>query len=446
MIRHNITKQISRIGESAKDFSLGLYEDHLFEISYYYNQRVIDMDDPYFTWLDVEHAETRIDTHIEALKTDEKPAMDYCRMKAEKVEPGIVYATVRLLCHHMWDQGLMEILESPNTDQPNYAKAVTDAFISDLPEEWNSILRRMIISENPAWKRIAADTLAVKLIPMEDELMEALKSADPDVLPAIIRAVGRLRLEKARHILTGLSMEKTCDETVYQTCLALLRIHEKEAVRIVLERKTLGRERYLLMGLSGDDRYIPRLRKMARSEDACDESLFALFLLGDISSMDELIDCLENDCHPKAAALSLYMLTGAALYETVFISEPLDEDRLFKDEVEKLHNNTMDSPLNEAGETITRLSQNPHIWRNWWYENKRSFVEDLRYRLGKPISKEGLLQVLLSEELPSFLRDLVHEELVIRYDTALAFDTSQHVKDQRDILDVIKRKWVNHGQ
>ena len=429
MIHHNMKKRLDRIGEPARDFSWDLYEEHLDEISYYYNRQVIDSDDPYMLWPDVEQTEKRIGAHIEALIGDGELALDYCLNKAEEGNPGVVYTAVRLLSHHRRNQGLMEVLENPNADLPGYAKAVADAFISYLPEEWYPVIRKMLVAENPRWKRVAADTIAVKRIPMEDELINALNSKADEVLPAIIRASGRLRIEKARHALARLSTESWCDETTYQTCLALLRIHEKDAARLMLSQQAVSGKCFLLMGLSGDDRFLSSLLKNAESKEVCEESLIALGLTGYVSNVGALIDCLGAGFHGRASALSLHMLTGAELYETVVIPDPAD-----------------DNPENSPGLTVHRLSQNPDIWRGWWMRNKDGFDKTVRYRLGKPLSIHGLFHILVSEKSPAFLRDLACEELVIRYDTDMTFDICLPVAEQRNILIGINKKWVDDGQ
>lgn len=440
-IRHDITKRMNRIGESARDFSWELYGEHLDEISYYYNQRVIDSDDPYMLWLDVEHAETRIDAHIEALIADGDLALDYCLNKMENGSPGVVYAAVRLLSHHKWDHGLKAVLESPNMGLPGYAKAVTDAFICGLPEEWHPVIRKMLVNENPIWKQVAADTIAIKRIPMEDELMNALNSESDEVFPTIIGALGRLRSEKARHALTRISMDKRCDETIYQACLALLRIHEKEAARLSLNREDVGGRCFLLMGLSGDDRFSSRLLKNARSKEGCEESLIALGLLGHMSYVDILIDCLETGPHSRAAALSLNLITGAELYETVFIPEPVEET--------PEENGLLYPSGYTQGLTVHRLTHDPDIWWNWWnwwIKNKDEYDKTVRYRFGKPLSQVELFQTLVSEKSPAFLRDLAYEERVIRYDTDMTFDIRLPVAEQRRILNRMNRKRADDGQ
>ena len=156
----------------------------------------------------------------------------------------------------------------------------------------------------------------------------------------------------------------------------------------------------------------------------------ALGLLGSIAMVENLTDSLSNDETAENAALALNLITGAELYEAHFIPEEIDEDALFEDELEKHKKGKLYAPGEEPGETITRLSQNPETWRNWWDESKENYDPELRYRNGKPYSPECLIENLTSEKSPNIIRKLAYEELVIRYGIDFRFETEMFVKDQ----------------
>ena len=53
--------------ESASDFETELYQEHLEEASFLYEQRLTLFDDIEITWLDIEDFEERFEAHIDAL-------------------------------------------------------------------------------------------------------------------------------------------------------------------------------------------------------------------------------------------------------------------------------------------------------------------------------------------------------------------------------------------
>ena len=116
--------------------------------------------------------------------------------------------------------------------------------------------------------------------------------------------------------------------------------------------------------------------------------------------------------------------------------DEIDEDELFDEEKEKLEKGESLTPEGEEppGITITRISQNPQDWQKWWSENKSRFSPEVRYRSGKPYSPLCLLENLQSEKNPRKIRQLAYEELVIRYNVDISFETDMFVARQKQAL------------
>jgi hypothetical protein len=152
--------------------------------------------------------------------------------------------------------------------------------------------------------------------------------------------------------------------------------------------------------------------------------------------MDTLLFNLAHNELAESAAMSLNLITGAEIYEEVFIPEEIDEDELFEEELEKFKQGQV--PTRPDGQpfgiTITRLSQKPEDWQKWWAENKSRFDPGIRYRNGKPYSPACLLENLESEKSPRQVRQLAYEELVIRYGIDFPFETDMFVAQQKQAL------------
>ena len=134
--------------------------------------------------------------------------------------------------------------------------------------------------------------------------------------------------------------------------------------------------------------------------------------------------------------MALQLITGAQLYEDVFIPDEIDEDELFEEEREKLQQGQIPTrPDGQPfGTNITRLSLKPEDWQKWWTENKRHFDPKIRYRHGKPYSPACLLEILESEQSRHKVRQLAYEELVIRYGVDFPFETDMFVTQQKQAL------------
>jgi len=120
---------------------------------------------------------------------------------------------------------------------------------------------------------------------------------------------------------------------------------------------------------------------------ADNDCLIALGLLGHLTAVKALYSSLGNKDLARSAATGLYLITGAEIYEEVYVPEEIDEDELFEEELEayRREGKVPTKPDGQFfGESIRRLSQNPQDYENWLRENKSRFNPAYRYRLGKP--------------------------------------------------------------
>jgi hypothetical protein len=176
--------------------------------------------------------------------------------------------------------------------------------------------------------------------------------------------------------------------------------------------------------------------KMWLQDKAGPKSLLALGLLGDISAIELLLAHLADPKLVESSARALNLILGAEIYEEVFIPEEVDEDELFEEEREKFKQGQVPTRPDGKpfGTTITRLSQKPEEWRNWWSKNRSRFTPNIRYRNGKPYSPACLLENLESEKSPRKIRQLAYEELVIRYGIDFPFETDMFVVQQKKAI------------
>ncbi len=430
--RHDILEKMNQIGDEALYFSRDLYEEHLENASFLYGSRLYLLNAPHVSWLDAAPVEGRLQAQLEALALGDELSVEVCHDKINTGRRGVLYAAVRLFCHLGRVDEIKEIIDGLDAENSRHLTEITHALCHGLPTACHDMLRDMMTSRDSMMIRMAAEIIGYHRLPMTNELMEVLNGNQTALSAAVVRAVGRLRPREARSYLLDIVKQNHTEEAmIYEACLALLRIGEKSLVKPLLQNNATGNRRYLIMGLCGNVTDVPLLQEIALSAAACDESLLALGLLGDMSSVDLLIKVMHDPQRSEAASLSLNLLTGANLYEDVFIPDPIDESSLFTYQKEKLkRGEPLYPPGEEPGETVNRLSQNPENWKIWWIQNQIRFNNRERYRNGRLFSPSGILKTMESPQSPGTLRQLAYEDLVIRYGKDVCFDISFPVKDQ----------------
>ncbi len=423
-------------------FITSIYSEHLAEASFLYEQRLTLLDNPEFSWIDFERIENRIEPHIDALVTGGELALNICTEKAEEGDAGEFYAAVSIFCRQNLLDIVNKVLKNLDPQDKERIQAVTDAFKNELPDSWQPEIIKMLSSNDEKLISIAAKVVGYRRISAEKELLNLLRQNEPVHLSNFIWAIGRMPNRKnfkseIKSILLPYLNHK--DENIgYETALALLRTGELESVNEWLKTAHLLSKNLILIGLTGDISYIPAILEIASQKNPSPDSLTAIGLLGDISAIP-FLNHLLNEESAKTASLALNLITGAELYEEVFIPEAIDKDLLFDDEIEKLEKGEpLYPPGKEPGTTITRISQNQEEWNIWWQENKSNFNSATRYRNGKPYSSACLIENLESSKTPSRIRRIAYEDLVIHYNIDFPFETDMFVSEQKKAIIAIK--------
>jgi hypothetical protein len=263
----------------------------------------------------------------------------------------------------------------------------------------------------------------------------------------VARTIGRLGSKAPRDLLFHFfKYGRLKDKVRCEICTALMRLQEKNVIPVLLEKTPIEPWMYLAMGFGGSIAHVSWLEAMARSGYACNELILAIGFLGCASSAILLVDHLENGPYSESAALSLFLITGAELFEDIPSSDPVEEFTLFDETRERtIPAAPLDQSECESATAIRQLSRCKMAWEEWWRINNECFDLQVSYRAGKPHSPFGILKILESEVPPPFLRGMVHDELVIRYGKDLGFDVSLTVKEQRNIIQKYKEWFADHG-
>ena len=145
-----------------------------------------------------------------------------------------------------------------------------------------------------------------------------------------------------------------------------------------------------------------------------------------------MIRRLADSATADSAVIALQCLTGADLYETIFIPDEIEDYELLESEREQVKRGKRADRADGKpfGSTVTRLSQNPEDWNRWWQKHAPRFTPGVRYRNGGLFSPRGLIEMLTDERTPHQLRQYCCEELTIRYQHDFGLETDMPVSCQ----------------
>jgi uncharacterized protein (TIGR02270 family) len=418
---------------SPKTFLIELYEEYLEEASFLYEQRRTLYHHPEITWKKIGEFEERLEAHIDGLVVGDKLALDVCKRRASEGDFGELYAATCVLCRQDRRDLVLAIFDELDPEDAEKSAAVADALKYELPEAWFPDFLTLLASGDRKLAPILARAFGYRRVQCGPQLISAMKRCAAPALPEVVWALGRIGYEPADEPL--LDYLRSEDEPVRSAAaLALARMGERRAIDYCLHQAPTNTWPIVALGLAGGRSALAVLTERARS--GAGDCLVALGLLGSPESVPLLISQLEGPEAAAPAAAALQCLTGANLYETVFVSEEVDEDELFQSEREQLKQG---KPLARGdgrpyGSTVTRLTQKPEDWNRWWQTNGNRFVPGVFYRNGGPVSPALLIEMLADERTPHRLRRYCAEELVTRYRKDFGLETDMAAARQTRIL------------
>jgi uncharacterized protein (TIGR02270 family) len=430
----------------AESVALELYVEHLEEASFLYEQRRDGQiaDDPDLAWTDLADTEDRLEAHLDALVLGSDLALALCQQRMEEGDAGELYAALCVICRQQRNDLFDGALAGVEEGDAERVLAVRDALAGDLPDAWADVIVDWL-SHGDGWRQqIAAYVIGFRRISAAPRLVAALPDAAPNVLPDLLGALGRVGTEAERGAIWSYVRHEREDVRAAAT-RTLLRLGGQAAVKHVA-RYSAESWAMLLLGIGGGAEHRAAIHEHLEAEGATSDGLLALGLLGDPQSLGLLLDALQDPALAEAAALALHLLTGAELDEDVFVPEDIDEDELFDDELEAFRRG--EAPLRPDGEpfgtTRTRSSQDREAWEAWWEGQKGQFQSGVRYRLGEPCTPASVVRALASKRMPRRMRQLLAEELIIRYSAGAYSETDATVAVQHRTIAEAERQTAEH--
>jgi len=418
---------------SIREFNIGLYLEHLEEASFLYTQRRALLKDSEVLWVDLHGFESRLEAHIDALVVGGDPALQKCVEQIEGGDAGALFAAICVFCRHKRSDLLALALKQIDHADPEQTSALADALKWELPLDWVVFVERAIARGDAKLADVLATVSGYRRLPIAATLLQTLAGK---ATPALAAALGRLRSADA---VAALEACVSGSEPALQSAalLALLQIGSADALQAQYLNARIEKWPRTLLALGGSASATTVLIDIVNASKATPECLLALGLLGDLSAMKTLYQCLQIPECASAAALGLNWATGANLYEDQFEAEEVVEDELFDNELlawqeKRQPPMRLDGKL--FGKQVKRLSTHPEHWKQWLSQNRERFDAGLRYRNGQPHSPMALLSSLQDPRSDRRLRRLSALELVVRYACDLTFEPDMPVRQQRAAL------------
>lgn len=431
---------------SVRDFNIELYEEHLAEISFLYEQRSAYLHDTELSWLDLADLDERLEAHVDALVVGGTLALEVCERKLGGDEPGELYAALCVCCRQGRKEAVYAALRDASLEDAEICRAFGQALAAAAPTAWREELAA-VLARHARLAPVLAPMLELRRTPSEPALREALAAADDRGVAPLLSALGRVgAAESADAVEPYLQSD---DPIVAEAAaVALLRLGRERIAGQLLLRVPTRPWLALPLALAGSASAVKVLEDLARSDRVSDDVLLALGLLGDLGAVRAIFDCLAVPERAPAAAVALQLLTGAELYADVFVPDEIDPDEMFDEERAQLEA-TGEPPMRPDGRPFGAMTVQPvvdqAVWKEWLSAHKGDFDRQRRYRYGEPYAPRALLRTLVAERAPNKVRALACEELRVRYGVDFPLAVTMPVAAQRRMLERLG-SWVQANE
>ena len=420
-----------------REFLVELYGEHLEEASFLYGQCRYLRNDAEMPWTGLAAFEQRLEAHLDALMVGGDLALEVCRQRATAGDAGELFAAISVGCRYGDSALLSHAWAALEGDKPDQTAAATYALQAGLPDTWNKRCMVSLQQGGGALTTALARVAGYRRLRSGSAWSRTLAQAvSNDERQSILWAMGRCADRGSAGWIEP--MYRAPEAAVRAAALrAGLLLGDAFALDSAIDADAPGSSP-IAQALGGGSRVVREILKELRGADSPPEAIVALGLLGDLSAVRPLVDLLEFQTTGDAAAQSLFVVTGAPMFEATFVPDAVPEDELLNDELMQLRR-TGDLPIRSDGRpfgsTVTRLSREPAAWKDWMTRNARRFTAGKRYRFGVPCSPMVTLRGMLNELTPKPFRPLFLDELKIRHKIDLALEVDMPVSVQKLTLE-----------
>lgn len=431
---------------SIRQFNVELYQEHLEEASFLYEQRLAYLHDPEVNWPDLRDWEDRFEAHIDALVVGGELALDVCRQKAATGDTGEIHAALCVLCRQDRKDDAFAALGALDPTDQEALRAAAHALCCEAPKGWRDDLLRAFQDRQQHLAHLLARVIGYRRFALEDALRSELAENPSRERAALAWALGRIGSAGSIPLLRSL-LDSDDSLVCEASAIALMRLGDQTPLqRAIMSAQTQSWARRVL-GIGGGPQAVAVLLRAAKGPAAKPDAIIGLGLLGDLAAIAPLVDLLDDDKLRESASLALNTITGAQLFERIFVPDKFDPDELSDEERAALEKDgTLPTRLGEPyGNWERGALRDKTAWRAWLEENKHRFSRQHRWRMGHPYGPLALFECLKCETSPYAVRDATYEELVVRYGLDVPFEIDLPVQRQLRFLGKIESWAASHS-
>jgi hypothetical protein len=293
---------------TIRAFNIGLYEEHLEEISFLYEQRIAMLKNTEMGWRDLAPFEARLEAHMDALLVGRELALEVCQRLAKEGDFGQLFAAVSVFCRQRQAPLLAEVLRTMDFADPQKVTAVADALKFELPEEWSTFIAQALARREARLVPMLATVSGYRRLATGTDLVDSL-AQKPTEAQQLIEALGRLHATEAEGVLTDYLLDVN-GKFRNPALLALLRmgaIAPLPSVETIVAQANLS---VSIVALGAGRATASALLQLLQAGEADSNCLLALGLLGDPGTLRAIYNCLDAPELAGSAAQALYWITG----------------------------------------------------------------------------------------------------------------------------------------
>ena len=425
---------------SYRQFINEIYEEHVEEASFLYEQRLSFLMDPELEWFAFYSEEIKIEAHVDGLIIGGEQALSIAQEAGREGDVGAIYTLVCLYCQLNQRDELLGNINEFDLEDHEVQQAIQLALFHRMPEGWpDSFLQNTFKEQINLLSLFLPVLIKVDKVPNNiafNKIFEGKIANKKIDSISFIQAAGYFPEMNNHELLTKFMIHGAEEEKNAAVCSLFLLGQNLLIEQIVKNVKY--QELPLLSICSGaSNTFFTDLLATNQTSNWDEESINCLAIGGVAEFIPELIRLLKEDSLADFAAHALFTITGARLIENAFKEDIWVKEDLFEDEVEPFKQGIMPQRTDGRpfGEEVEKLSSSIDIWLDWWEKNHTQYVSGKRYRFGLIISPVSLVRTLNSNFADNVIRELSYQELVIRYKAKLFFSTKDCIQvQQKSIL------------
>ena len=447
------------MSDAIRNFHRELYLEHIEEISFLYENRMVDLCSDQLQWHELQGDEERIDAHLDALVTGGQIALDIILELCHEGDLNAFYIAACLYCRHNDIRALFKFFSTVKLEQPELLNAIKDGLIQEWPQQWFASLVRYPFHDFPRLLPIFLPLYANRREPLDQQLYQIALHGGLLEQSQCLRSVRHLHGGPVIPHETWQLSEEESPEALQEKALCLLELADPYQILDYFQKQLPEQNiPFAAISIATDERLARYIAHPQETPTAA--RVIAMGLTGLRDFVPPLLHYLRDEDITATAAQALQTITGAGLMSPLFIEEEWDEDELFADEL-KAFRDGQPPQHPDGGPYGTReevLSTDPVVWEHWLQQNAKHFKPGIRYRLGYPISPQTLVYTLSHPLSSRLVRYLSYEELALRYGATLPFNPEDWVSKQKLAISELNHwaksvaqnfepgDWYLHGQ